>query len=249
MPLNISKGNMYPWVTHTHTHIGGLCHYRCSYCYVDHPRFGRPKKYSGPLQLLSKEFGVCYDKKTLERKGGKYPATIFEGHLIDMWARGVPSDWIRMILNVCNCWPENAYVFQTKNPARYLEHDLLAYIPAKSIFGCTIETNRHIDNTISLAPEPIERYLSMVTVRRILWSMKDFHQTFITIEPVMDFDVVELSRWIIHINPTFVNIGADSKHHYLPEPSADKVRTLIEKLAAAGIEIREKHNLERILKS
>jgi len=45
-----------------------------------------------------------------------------------------------------------------------------------------------------------------------------------------------------------VNIGADSKGHGLPEPSPDKVHALIEKLTGYGIEIREKHNLERLLK-
>ena len=46
----------------------------------------------------------------------------------------------------------------------------------------------------------------------------------------------------------FVNIGADSKRCSLPEPDADKVRVLIRRLQEAGIEIREKRNLDRMLK-
>lgn len=34
MALTKSKGNMYPWVTHTHTHLRGECPHGCRYCYV-----------------------------------------------------------------------------------------------------------------------------------------------------------------------------------------------------------------------
>jgi DNA repair photolyase len=51
MSLKKSNGNMYPWVTHTHAHLGGECPHRCAYCYVDNPRFGRPAKYTGALRL------------------------------------------------------------------------------------------------------------------------------------------------------------------------------------------------------
>ena len=72
-------------------------------------------------------------------------------------------------------------------------------------------------------------------------------RTFITIEPIMDFDVPVIGQWLMEIRPEFINIGADSKRHGLPEPSADKIMALIDVLNAAGIEIREKHNLERLL--
>jgi hypothetical protein len=64
----------------------------------------------------------------------------------------------------------------------------------------------------------------------------------------MDFDVPVLGQWLMEIKPEFVNIGADSKGHNLPEPSADKIMALIDVLNAVGINIREKHNLERLLK-
>jgi len=60
MSLKKSNGNMYPWVTHTHSHLGGECPHACTYCYVDNPRFGRPAKYTGPIRLLEDEFKVNY---------------------------------------------------------------------------------------------------------------------------------------------------------------------------------------------
>ena len=67
-----------------------------------------------------------------------------------------------------------------------------------------------------------------------------------TIEPLLDFDVDILASWIVVINPEFVNIGADSKKHHLPEPSAEKVNDLIRLITEAGMEVREKANLERL---
>lgn len=229
MPLKKSRGNMYPWVTHTHAHLGGECPHKCSYCYVDNPRFGRPEKFKGPLRLMEEEFAVKYG---LAR-------TIFIDHCNDLWSAKVPTLWIGRVLEHCAAWPWNEYVFQTKNPARYL--DWITAMPKRPLLGCTIETNRDIPESISQAPRPQERAKCMAL-------LKGVQPLFITIEPIMDFDVPVLGQWLMEIDPDFVNIGADSKRHGLPEPSAEKIGALIDVLNAEGIEIREKHNLERLLK-
>ena len=48
------------------------------------------------------------------------------------------------------------------------------------------------------------------------------------------------------IHPKFVSIGADSKGHGLPEPSAEKTTTLIRELRKFT-EVRLKPNLARII--
>jgi DNA repair photolyase len=164
--------------------------------------------------------------------------TIFVDHCNDLFAEDVPREWIMNVLNHCAQWLENTYVYQTKNPGRYVE--FLRWMLPTCMLGCTIETNRDILNTISCAPRPVGRFAAMqqLNTSRIL---------FVTIEPIMDFDVDVLAEWIRKIGPEFVNIGADSKGHNLPEPPAEKIFALIDLLDKAGIEIRAKHNLERIL--
>lgn len=226
MSLNKSKGNMYPWVTHTHAHLGGECPHKCSYCYVDNPRFGRPARYQGPIRLIDDEFRVKYGS-------GK---TIFIEHMNDMFAEDIPEEYIMAILQHCWDYPDNTYVFQTKNPLRISR--TWDYIPSNSIIGCTIETNcADIIEKISAAPSPIDRMLPMMFLPT---------KKFITIEPVLEFNVTGLLNMILAIKPDFVNIGADSKGHGLREPSWQKVQHLIEGIKDAGIEIREKHNLERL---
>jgi len=224
MPLIKSKGNMYPWVTHTHSHLGGECPHKCVYCYVDNPRFGRPERYQGPLRLIEKEFSVNYGS-------GK---TIFIEHCNDLFARDVPEEFINRVLAHCETWPNNTYVFQTKNPSRYV----YCKLPLGSIIGVTIETNRDIAN-ISKAPWVQERARAMSLPFRTV-------KKFVTIEPVLDFDVDEFASMLSLINPFFINLGADSKDHHLPEPTVEKIMALVEKLKEYGIELREKHNLQRL---
>ncbi|HDY86640.1 MAG TPA: hypothetical protein ENH82_00820 [bacterium] len=226
MPLNKSKGNMYPWVTHTHTHLGGECPHKCTYCYVDNPRFGRPERYQGELRLIRKELEVNY-------RQGK---TIFIDNCNDLFAEDVIREDLIDVLRHCKKYPDNTYVFQTKNPRRYLDYDVQTNLPPQRILGATIETNRKIE--CSKAPDPIDRARGMI-------DLKD--KKFITIEPIMDFDFPALLSWINQINPDFVNIGADSKGRGMPEPRAKKVTQLIESMNHLGIEIRGKHNLERLL--
>lgn len=226
MPLNKSKGQMYPWVDFVHTHLGGECQHKCSYCYVGRTRAGRPEKYTGAPRILEKELAVNYGR-------GR---TIFIEHMNDLWGPKVDPLWIARILAHCKTYPDNLYVFQTKDPAR--AKNFLGFFPPKMIFGTTIETNRSIP--LSRAPSPIARYGAMCYFKNL-----SIFKLFVTIEPIMAFDRPELLSWIKEISPAFVNIGADSKGCGLPEPTALEVRQLIDSLSMAGIVIRKKMNLGR----
>ncbi len=231
MSLTKAKGNMYDWVTHMHTHLGGECPHKCSYCYVQRNRFGVSPKYKGQVRLLTPELDVNYGK-------GKI---IFIEHMNDLFADGVDADWIRPILEHCNKYPDNKYVFQTKNPHRATAFTY--QFPPNIMIGTTIETNRFaLTESNSKAPDPSDRveYIKMLRVH-------DGYKTFITLEPIMDFDVNIMTDWIISAAPSFVNIGADSKGTGLIEPSADKILALVENLRVANITIKKKVNLGRIL--
>ena len=235
MGIKKSVGNMYPWVTHTHCHLGGECLHRCSYCYVDHPRFGRAPRYSGPIRLIEDEFRVRYDEKTLRRKGGEYPGTIFVEHANDINGPDVTLEMKRRIVEHCLAWPDNTYVFQSKNPSG--DAAIVDILPETAILGTTIETNREIEG-IGDAPHPLDRYAGMALLS---WPRK-----FVTIEPVLAFDVAILAQMIANLEPEFLNLGADSKNRGLPEPTVDDVEDLVVALAERGIELREKHNFARL---
>jgi hypothetical protein len=70
---------------------------------------------------------------------------------------------------------------------------------------------------------------------------------FVTIEPILDFDLDEMVRIIKLCHPNQVNIGADSGNNHLPEPSKEKILALIDVLKEFTV-IDQKRNLSRLLK-
>jgi hypothetical protein len=89
-------------------------------------------------------------------------------------------------------------------------------------------------------PAPEDRTVAMPTLGV---------KTFLTIEPILDFCLDEFAAMIINASPDFVNIGADSKGHKLPEPSAYEIERLIQHLRSELIEVRIKPNLKRLAPS
>lgn len=216
MPLNKSKGNMYPWVTHTWNPIRGRCPHRCGYCYM--------KKYPvGELRLEGKELSINLGNNK----------TIFVGSSTDMFAKEIPLGWIKSVLKYCQKYPENTYLFQSKNPDKM--NEVLGYFPVRTILGTTIETNR--ENYYSNAP--LRKY-RVQALEGILF------RKMVSIEPIMDFDVEELIEMIKKIKPRFISIGADSQGNNLPEPEPQKIKELIMR-CELFTSVVIKSNLKRIL--
>lgn len=216
MGITKSKGNMYPFVSHTWNVVKGKCPHNCTYCYM--------KKFK-----LKK---MRFDKKELKTDLGS-KNFIFIGSSCDMWAEEVSEDWILQILEYCKKF-KNKYLFQSKNPARFLEFE--KSLPKNSILGTTIETNRPYTE-LGLAPSPTERAIAL---------SKTNFKRMITVEPIFDFDLPKLLNLIFLTKPEWVNIGADSKGHNLPEPEPSRIKKLIEAIESSGIEVKIKKNLRRI---
>ncbi len=218
MPFKKASGNMYSFIDYVWSPIRGRCSHSCEYCFMK--KWGEQP----PLHI---------DEKDLEINLGS-GNFIFVGHTIDLFADDVPEIWIRQVLNRTRRYG-NKYLFQSKNPIRFLDY-LEAY-PNEVLFGTTIETNRDIVK--SKAPPYTERSeaLDMMHERG--------YETMVTIEPIFDFDLEELVDLIVSAHPEWVNIGADSKGHGLPEPPKEKIEDLIRALGKST-SVKLKGNLHRI---
>jgi len=225
------KSNIYDWVTATRNFLAGECQHKCKYCYVNNlkDRFPNIKeRYSGEIRLLDNE---------LKKNEGKNK-TIFVQDMGDLFAWNIPKKFIIKILNHLREYPDNTYLFQTKNPKRFIEFK--DYYPINSLFGTTIETTKQEElDKISKAPTIKERIEAM--------SKLQGNGIFLTLEPILNFDLEEFVTIIKEIKPEWVNIGADSKGHNLPEPSWDKVQELIKELKQFT-EVKIKDNLNRLKK-
>jgi len=219
MSLRKATGNMYKFVTRLWNPVKGKCPYACSYCYVSRicRRFGRKQR------ELRANLG-----------NGN---TIFVCDSIDLFAPDIPLSWLESVVMKTRFAPDNTYLWHTKNPGRATGNDRVRLCPSPNYILCvTIESNIYRPR-ISNAPPPIKRFIGLRN-----WKSR----RMITVEPIMRFDTAFVQD-IIACQPEQVNIGADSGHNNLPEPSAEDVRKLIVDLEAAGIRVVKKANLRRLL--
>jgi DNA repair photolyase len=228
MAINKSKGNMYEFVTHTWNTVKGECPHRCGYCYMRAMarRFNKP--------LCQTYFDVSELKTNLGQ--GNF---IFIGSSNDLFAKDIPEEWIRKTLKHCENF-NSKYLFQTKNPTRILDYIDTCVISDKSIICTTIETNRYYRNIMRGCPIVNDRIGAMSIISEVV-------KTFVTIEPVMDFDLPEFTELIKKANPVQVNIGADTGHNELPEPPKEKLLELIAELEKFT-KVIQKSNLKRLIK-
>jgi len=175
---------------------------------------------------------VRFDEKELKTDLGT-GNFIFVGSSCDMFAKDIPEEWIIKTLKHCGKYPENKYLFQTKNPA-----NIRRILPYNSTVCITLETNRHYPEVMKNCFTPEERVRYQKYIR---------HPLHITIEPIMDFDLYEFVEMIKYCGPVQVNIGADSGNNKLPEPGKEKIEELISELSRFT-KVHQKTNLKRIMK-
>lgn len=231
MGMNISKGNMYDFVTHTWNTVKGECYHDCSYCYMK--RWGK----LNPVRFDEKELKTDLGE-------GNY---IFVGSSCDMFASDIPHDWIVDTLIHCGRFNKNKYFFQTKNPQRIFEFKII--LDALDFSLCTtIESNRWYPDIMKNSPKPCFRSSFMNEIyHEFGWGFTK-SKSYVTIEPILDFDLNVMVTLIKGILPFQVNIGADSGNHGLPEPPLEKVLELITELEKFTT-IHKKSNLGRLLKA
>jgi hypothetical protein len=183
-----------------------------------------------------KQKPVRFDDSELNTDLGK-GNFIFVGSSCDLFALTIPENWIEATLYHCTKFQENAYLFQSKNPDRFRRFK--DRYPIEVIFGTTIETNREelIDTS---CPNILSRYHGLYMLS------SSGARTMVTIEPIMDFDLQQLIMIIKDIRPEWVNVGADSQGHGLPEPEWPKVNELLKALEEFT-EVKVKKNLSRIM--
>lgn len=210
MALRRGTGDMYEFITHTWNPIKGRCLHNCAYCFMK-----VDGKELNDLRLDINEFKTDLGTDNF----------IFVGSGTDLFSNGVPDEWIKRTLDYCNEGNNNLfgfgnqYLFQTKNPDRILEfiaHPIFQH----SIVCTTLETNRWYSEYMRNAPKIEDRILAMEKIDKL------GIDTYVTIEPIMDFDLEEFVELIHRCKPKQVNIGKNSKEGIVKLPHPDKEKTI-----------------------
>jgi len=166
---------------------------------------------------------------------------VFVEDVGDAFGDWVPAFWIFRMLEVERANPGVDFLHLTKNPGRYFELSnfvepagLTAFrFPGNAILGATIESNRDYGN-LSKAPPQGERLRWMARLAG------GPNRLFVSVEPVLDFDLDEFAHGIREIKPWAVAVGYDNYSNRLPEPGLEKTAELIGLLEGAGIRVYRK---------
>lgn len=214
---------MFKTITETWNPFTG-CRWDCSYCWARRLAEGKLKK------QYPNGFVPEFHPNRVNRKF-RPGAFVFVSSMGDIF---FCDETYPEIMGTIVDNPETKFLLQTKSPSMFIGNDF----PPNVYTGCTIETNRDVTLNYSKAPNPRQRTLDMI--------MNQHPYKFLSIEPIMDFDLEIFSAWIYDISPEIVEIGADNYKNNLPEPSWDKIYKLMDILILHGVKVVQKDGLERL---
>ena len=216
--------------------IGGHC-YDCEYCYI-HGKKGMKIRFKHIRDKYSGDFKL-YPKILEKLRNIRSEKPIFVCDCIDcMHEDNSKENILDLFWHIKNSRYNITVILLTKNPSRF--NELIEYIPDNVILGVTIESNIDYPD-ISKAPLQSERIKQLLILRENLDKRKMKNKIFISIEPIMNFDLIPFLRAIFNIGATFgVAIGYDNHHNKLCEPSLRKTMALRNNLKIRGINVYDK---------
>lgn len=218
-------------------HVGGKpmktwncfvgCRFDCTYCNARKTALTRLRKsprYKDGFapQPVAEEMGRRF-------RPGDF---VFIAYMGDIAFASRPT--VGLILSQVREQPDVNFLFCSKEPRLYLQWDF--DWPNNLYLAATIETD--IDFGLSNAPPPGQRYNSM----RYL----EHPKKLISIEPICEFNLVRMLKWVYDIGPEIVEVGADNYHNHLPEPPWEKVEQLLVGLRSICPNVVEKVGLHRL---
>lgn len=229
----MSESNMYPETKTWNRSVG--CLYDCVYC---GPSFQRQ------LKRVAEHIGCekCY---TYEPHNHPNRTTIPSAPTVFVYGTGDIAFYeppqVRTTFEIIDHHKprmEKTYYFQSKNPIcfnRYM--DWFKQNTDKVILLTTLETNRDEGyRGISKATLPTFRFKDFYEL--------DYPRKAVTIEPVLDFDILDFVEWMLELKDQgtleYVWFGFDSKNCGLPEPTEELSQTFVNILTRNGIEVRGK---------
>jgi len=227
--LNKAKGKMFKSVGWTWNPISG-CTHGCQYCWAKSlsDRYGR-------------SFEPQFREKYLLDKMPNDGSWIFVGSMGDLFCSGMKDEWILKTLG--KIWMEkgnNKFLLQTKNPRSFEAFWLeLEQVKEKVILGTTIETTGNTSE-FSKAPSTKERYTYLLKMKQAGF------KTFLSLEPLADFDFNELMSWIVALEPEAIEIGLENYTKHTTPPPEQKIKELIHNLQALEIPYLLKANLKHL---
>lgn len=233
MPLNKAKGRMFKSVGWTWNPIRG-CTHACKYCWA-----------KTLCDRWGKSFNPTIQESAFKDRWPNDGTIVFVGSMGDLFCGDrVFREAIPRIFEKMSEAENQKFLLQTKNPGEIYhnwqgEIDDLDARGLDIYIGTTIETNR--DTPWSSAPHPLDRFLYLcMTYENVRAG------TFLSLEPLADFDLNAMITMCREISPIAIEIGLENYSHFLPKPPQEKTRLLVNELKKIGFEVILKENLRHL---
>lgn len=216
------------------------CLFNCVYCSARKLALNRLRG----TERYKEGFDPQFVWKVLNRRfrDGSFVFIAYMGDI--SWAG---PEAVQLILEKVASMPGVRFLVLTKDPSCYTRWgEEWGFEPPENLYlGATIESN--FDHGVSKAPPPEQRYQVMRDLQ--------VEKKFISIEPIMNFHLATMVKWMKEIRPQIIEIGPDNYHNNLPEPAwangavpaPQKVKWLLEKLRDFCPIVVEKPSLSRLL--
>jgi len=206
------------------------CRFNCTYCVARKTAETRLKHIPRYRDGFTPKFIESEMSKTF--KPGEYVFVSFMGDIAFATA-----DEMNRTLDRIDLFPATNFLFMSKRPQFFCPWD--GMFAPNIILGTTIESN--IDYALTNAPSAASRYIWLRDLKH--------PRKFVSIEPIMDFDLRTMVGWMKRIKPEIIEIGADNYRCGLPEPAWGKVEELLSELRRFCPTVIEKRGLERLKRS
>ena len=203
---------MFSFITKTWNPLGGECKNNCSYCWAKKliERYNM-KKYEGPAKLYRKELTKKFRKDDF----------VFVQDMSDLFGQWVPTWIINEVIKFMRDSPAT-FLLLTKNPRRYIEDSGLEKLSKNVVCGATIETDFFNEDKLTFM------------------DVLGHPRKMVSVEPIMNFNLVKFSMYLAAIKPEFVAIGYDNYNNGLNEPKLEETKRLIYLLEEVGIKVYRK---------
>lgn len=220
--------NMFKEVTKTWNPYQGCKHF-CDYCWAR-------KLAEGKLKQTTKKYEKGFEPRFFPEWLNRVPSkgTIFVSSMGDLFGIWNSSEMIKSIINATKK-SKATFLFLTKNPKRYHEFVDL-FDKEKHYLGTTLESDNEVGVSAS-CPSRMERFKEFTSL--------NYPNKFVSIEPIMDFNLDRFLTMIMSINPKWIYIGYDNHKHSLVEPLLSKTIDFVEKLKRIGYDVRLKTMREK----
>lgn len=216
---------MFSFITEVWNPLGGECVHNCyggkCWAKIIAKKFGLDK-YKGEPRL---------DPKQMKKKF-KDDDFVFVVDMNDLFAENVPSELILEVIKKTWEFPKTQFLFLTKNPSRYM--NFVPIFGDNCVLGATIESNRIAPRTCNAE----NRLLRLIWMSNV--AIKSRLRMFVSVEPIMDFDINEFVGHLTFIQPWAVAVGYDNYNMGLPEPELWKTEKLITLIEENGFTVYRK---------